>query len=439
MFTFPPCVAARLLAAVLFLSSASWLSLLAQTSHSQASIERLKVLENKGAVEIHVQSSDPIVPRTQMLTRPDRLVMDFLNAVPRSELHSQSVNRGVVKNIRIGLLQSTPPITRVVLDLKAAQSFRVSPKGRVIVIAANNGAWEEEAAQVSRTRAVEQVRFLDNNGAFELEVESSHQIVPRTQILTRPDRLVMDFPDAVPDSRLRSQSVDRGQVKDIRIGLFQSSPPITRIVLDFKTAQSYEVLPEGRKVMIKIMRNAPVKEAAGLDNPVEPAVRPVLLRAIHTNAQRMNDSGAPEPPEVSFRDGVLAIKANKATLSDVLLAVQQQTGADITIPTGAELERVVVNLGPGPARDVLAHLLNGSKFNFLITNPAKDPRQLDRVILSPRAESANMVLVQPARRDDTDHTVSTISPVQPNPAEPQPAASLRPRPEIAAEDDQDPE
>ena len=42
--------------------------------------------------------------------------------------------------------------------------------------------------------------------------------------------------------------------------------------------------------------------------------------------------------------------------------------------------------------EVLAQMLNGSRFNFLILNAANDPRQLDRVILSPRGEGAVMPL-----------------------------------------------
>ena len=35
---------------------------------------------------------------------------------------------------------------------------------------------------------------------------------------TGPDRLVIDFPNAVPGSQVRSQSIDRGEVKDRTCG-----------------------------------------------------------------------------------------------------------------------------------------------------------------------------------------------------------------------------
>src|SRR6266702_8970995 len=104
--------------------------------------------------------------------------------------------------------------------------------------------------------SVRTVKVLASKNAVEIEVEASDRIVPQAQVLTGPDRLVVDFPNAVPSNQLRSQSVDRGEVKDVRIGLFQSKPPVTRLVLDLKTAQSYQVFPSGRTVIIKVMGGA---------------------------------------------------------------------------------------------------------------------------------------------------------------------------------------
>src|ERR1700722_6945817 len=101
--------------------------------------------------------------------------------------------------------------------------------------------------------SVRSVKVLGSKDTVEVEVQATDRIVPQTQVLTGPDRLVIDFVNAVPSSQLRSQSVNRGQVKDLRVGLFQSKPPVTRLVLDLKTAQSYQVFPSGRTVIIKVM------------------------------------------------------------------------------------------------------------------------------------------------------------------------------------------
>jgi hypothetical protein len=89
-------------------------------------------------------------------------------------------------------------------------------------------------------------------------------------------------------------------------------------------------------------------------------------------------------PQVSFHNGQLTIIASNSTLGDILRAVRAQTGASVEIP-GNAAERVVVQLGPGPARDVLAALLNGSHFNYVMLGSATDPTVVERIILTSKA------------------------------------------------------
>ena len=115
MFGFPRSVVSRLLAAGFCVSLGSFGPfLLAQTARPRASVRQVHVLGSKDAVEIEIEASDRILPETRVLTGPDRLVVDFPNAVPGNQLRSQSVNRGEVKDVRVGLFQSKPPVTRVV-------------------------------------------------------------------------------------------------------------------------------------------------------------------------------------------------------------------------------------------------------------------------------------------------------------------------------------
>src|SRR6266704_1048588 len=86
-------------------------------------------------------------------------------------------------------------------------------------------------------------------------------------------------------------------------------------------------------------------------------------------------------PQVFFRNGQLTIVARNSTLGDILRAVHTQTGASVDVPSNAT-ERVVSNLGPGPARDVLASLLNGSHFNYVMLGSPNDPHMVQRIILS---------------------------------------------------------
>jgi hypothetical protein len=282
----------------------------------------------------------------------------------------------------------------------------------------------------ARQAQVRQVKVLGSQDRVEIEVDASDRIIPESQVLTGPDRLVVDFPNAVPGNGLRSQSVNRGEVKDLRVGLFQSRPPVTRVVVDLRTAQSYQIFPNGRTVIIKVLGSPAMDASRGLDDFPAPATRPGLVQANFTTGAERVHANVPArvPLEVSFRDGLLGIKSNKATLSEVLFAVQQRTGADIAIPAGAEQERVVADLGPGPTQEVLAHLLNGSRFNFLILNSANNPQQLDRVILTPRGEG--MAMPQgPAQSGDDADDANAQGPAPPLEERTEPSVSPPPVPD----------
>jgi hypothetical protein len=271
--------------------------------------------------------------------------------------------------------------------------------------------------------SIRRMQVLRSGKQVEIEIEASDRIVPQTNVLTGPDRLVVDFVNAVPGTQLRNQAVNREEVKSLRVGLFSSNPPVTRIVVDLNGPQRYQVFPSGRTVIVKVGGSSGA-ETAG-------ASRSSGLALVNTSyPARDVPVSAPAPPpkpplEVSFQGGLLSISSDKASLSEILFAVHERTGAEIAIPAGAEQEKVVVDLGPAPAPEVLAHLLNGSKFNFLILSSSTDPGALDRVILSPRPEGsmpAPRPQLQPVAEDDDEGDAQSrvapqnrvVPPVNPN-------------------------
>lgn len=104
------------------------------------------------------------------------------------------------------------------------------------------------------------------------------------------------------------------------------------------------------------------------------------------------DSIAPVQPQVSYENGQLTIVAPNSTLGDILKAVRKQTGADIDVPEAKE--RVVTHLGPAPARDVIADLLNGSRFNYVLLGSPDDSNVLTRVVLVAKTSTAETAAAQ---------------------------------------------
>src|SRR4029450_4108887 len=91
------------------------------------------------------------------------------------------------------------------------------------------------------------------------------------------------------------------------------------------------------------------------------------------------------PPVVTYVNGKLSIIAKNATLSSILRVVGEKTGAVIDVPDGAD-ERVVSQLGPGPAREVIASLLNGSHFNYVMIGNETDATSVAHVILTAKTD-----------------------------------------------------
>jgi hypothetical protein len=127
------------------------------------------------------------------------------------------------------------------------------------------------------------------------------------------------------------------------------------------------------------------------------------------------------PPQVSYQDGMLTIVAQNSTLGDILSDVHECTRASIDVPPSAT-ERVVTRLGPGPARDVLASLLNGTSFNYVMVGSASDPSSLASVVLTmkPTGEATPAVanIYQPPQPYAVPVQVQTVPPpvVTPQPA-----------------------
>jgi hypothetical protein len=99
------------------------------------------------------------------------------------------------------------------------------------------------------------------------------------------------------------------------------------------------------------------------------------------------EQGPAYPPEVSFKGGELTIVARNSTMGDVLTAVKQRTGAAVDMPAVSS-ERVVGRFGPGSPRDVMAQLLNGSHYNYVMLGSADDPNAVSKIVLTSKATNA---------------------------------------------------
>lgn len=126
----------------------------------------------------------------------------------------------------------------------------------------------------------------------------------------------------------------------------------------------------------------------------------------------------PNPPTVTWDSRGLSIEASNSSLDQILQEITMETG--VKLQGLSHDERIFGNYGPGPAREVLSNLLDGSGYNVLMIGGSGDepPQQ---IILSPSAPAGP----QPANAaqspksdeesDADDQPQPLTEPVQPMP------------------------
>jgi AMIN domain len=94
-----------------------------------------------------------------------------------------------------------------------------------------------------------------------IEITASKPIIPRAQTVTGPDRLIVDLPDARPDAGLRKVPINRGKLRDVRVGLLSANPPVTRVVMDLAAPTEYHVSPLANTIVVKLGNESAVTPA----------------------------------------------------------------------------------------------------------------------------------------------------------------------------------
>jgi len=98
----------------------------------------------------------------------------------------------------------------------------------------------------------------------------------------------------------------------------------------------------------------------------------------------------PSPPRISYTEGKLTVVANNSTLSDVLNAIRNATGAKIEGVTPTSADRVFGQFGPASPREVCGALLNGSGYDFIIMGAPENAGSVQQIILTARTETGSL-------------------------------------------------
>ena len=101
---------------------------------AKPTISKIRIANDGQALTIEVSTSSPAIPDTQRLENPDRLVFDFPGFVLQGPAQRLSVNKGPVTTVRASLFQASPPLSRIVLDLKEPANVELQPMENKVLI-----------------------------------------------------------------------------------------------------------------------------------------------------------------------------------------------------------------------------------------------------------------------------------------------------------------
>ena len=115
-----------------------------------------------------------------------------------------------------------------------------------VVSPPKTGASKSEAAVVTG------VRVMHERGVTEIEILSTHPVVPTIKVLDSPPRLVMDLANALMGLKSKRIPVQQENVLTIRAEQYQIEPPVTRIVLDLLVPYGYTWDTTGNRLMLRL-------------------------------------------------------------------------------------------------------------------------------------------------------------------------------------------
>ena len=327
---------------------------------------------------------------------------------------SQSCSKGRPKLSTQKALRHSPSLTGLLKSgLRAVMHSRVSliamfVVGTAVLLHATPPPAEKPLA------TLESVKVTSTPGGITVVMEASQSVAVRSQAITDPDRLILDFPNSRPASGLRTKLLNQGEVKGFRVARYSENPPTTRVVIDLNSPQHYQVFPDGKTVIVNLM-----------SDQQQAAAKP------HVD----NVSFTPTPAQpafnlnVEFKNGKLSVAADHVSLSQILNEVHRLTGTDITIPPGAAQEQIIVGIPPLPLREALVSLLNGSRFNFIMVDSEREPGKLKSVILTYRGAGG---ISQPAIAAPEPPVAETPPQPEPEPMPQETQPEMQPQPQEGA-------
>jgi len=185
-----------------------------------------------------------------------------------------------------------------------------------------------QATKTAQPAWVRSVSVIRGRQGIELEIHGNGVLKPTVTKIENPERIVIDLENA-RTLRPVQVPVKSGEVKAVRMALYQVNPPVTRVVVDLEAARDYELVPSETGLRVKL--HAPA-QVASLGAPPVPAVTaqtmPALPKAPAIASETAEHESTPQPASDSAA-------ASHAQVKEVASAAPQANPSSSTQPAAS--------------------------------------------------------------------------------------------------------
>jgi len=189
---------------------------------------------------------------------------------------------------------------------------------------------------------IQQVAVEHHGAQIQVKIRLSRPVAPQMSTATGPQRVLLDLPNTSSSPHQHHIAVLREGVDEVRYGLNQSNPPVTRLVVDLQQAGKYEVTAAGNEIVLTITR-----QPGGPAVASSPAPQPSHKRAAPpaaANAPWFGASGRQSSADSEAPTSSTPLPAPPASPA--------QASSSSAEPTGTRHQPAAVSSLPLPAQPV---------------------------------------------------------------------------------------
>ncbi len=159
------------------------------------------------------------------------------------------------------------------------------------------------AAAVLPPATIRNVSVHSGQGTLDITVEGSNSA--HSFLLKNPDRLVLDFSNAVLNPSVRNIAVHTKDVLQVRVGRFQSEPPVIRIVVDLSGPRAFDVVPSDKLLIVRVKTGD-----AGISSaPLKAAPSPALASAVAPDVAGHTNPGSSQSVHAALASASIPLQA----------------------------------------------------------------------------------------------------------------------------------